>query len=200
MLRKIGIIAACLTLAVSLTGCPEGTEKKTDGGTPGTETKTGEGGTTEGGTDAAPAASTKPDLAHVKVGQKYTYEMQGGMQQVMEVKEKTDEKVTYTTTTIMNGNPVGEPQTQTFPMAPAAPAGDAPATPPPAPAMKELGRETVDIGGVKLNIRKIETEAGGMKSETWQVVNGADSEVVTFPMYTKILSGGNVTMELKKIE
>ncbi len=65
---------------------------------------------------AAPAPrapeATGPDLRHVRVGQRYVYEMQNDMQQVWTVRDVGPDFVKYEMAMIMRGNPLGDPTTQ----------------------------------------------------------------------------------------
>ena len=193
-MRNLANSAAALVLAGLLMGCPppENSNKtpETPAETPAddAESKPADG-TAEAEPEAEPeaAAPAGPDISHVKVGQKYTYEA-SGMQQVVEVKEITDTEIKYEMFMIM-----GETTTPATPgsyplVMPEAPAGE-PAGEAPAPPA-EVGTETIEIAGVSFECKIIES-GGDIKSwvsNTWA------------PMGVKTMQGDKVLSELKGIE
>jgi len=192
-------------MAISLIGCPPPSDKTGTGTAPSTDTsKPADTGTApatdtskpaDTGTAPATPAVTAPDLSHVKVGQKYTYEMQNNMQQVWTVKEVGADSVKYEMAMIMGGNPLGDATTQEWKyMAPAAPTTTAEA---PKTDVK-ISREKVKIGSVEFDC--MVAEASGYKS--WSTMTPGSDTVTTFPGILKTiqLSDGAAVMELKKIE
>src|SRR5262245_30307351 len=112
MMKKFLCLAAFIGL--TLTGCPDnsGTGGRGGGTPPGTEPTATE---PTGGGGEAPAAAKSPDVSHVKVGQKYTWEMNNAgmkMMLVWEVKEITPAAIKVAMTNMMDTgsgmNPVGE--------------------------------------------------------------------------------------------
>lgn len=195
-------------MAISLIGCPPPSGDKT-GGTASTDTsKPADTGTAPAGdtskpadtgsapaTEASKPAVTAPDLSHVKVGQKYTYEMQNNMQQVWTVKEVGADTVKYEMAMIMGGNPLGDATTQEWKyMAPAATTTTAEA---PKTDVK-ISRETVEVGGIKFDC--MVAEASGYKS--WSTMTPGSDTVTTFPGILKTiqLSDNTAVMNLVKVE
>jgi hypothetical protein len=192
-MRKIALYASVLGLALSFLGCPpgDGADKTGSDAKSGSAAEGEKSG--EGSTEAAGA-----DISHVKVGQKYTYDVGNGVTSVWEVTEIKDGVITYTTTNMMNGSAVGDPTTTKWGEAVEAvePAPDAPA----APEVKMTDGEDVTIGGITFNIKITETEANGATSKSSMCyLNG----VATFPPYVKVETTGtgfSSVIELKSIE
>ena len=135
-----------------------------------------------------------PDLSHVRVGQRYVYEMQNNMQQVWTVTEVGADSVKYEISMYMGGNQLGDPFRQEWKYtAPAAttvddlPRGD------PKPT-----HEAVTIGGVEFDC--LVSEASGYRS--WVSMSPGSDTVWTFPGVIKTvqLSDGAAIMELVAIE
>lgn len=144
----------------------------------------------------APAADDGPDLGHVKVGQRYVYDLQNDLQQVWTVKEVGADFVKYEIALIMGGNPLGDPAAQEWRYV-APPAGQGRAAAPQPPDVK-VSRERVTVSGVELDC--MVSEASGYKS--WVAMSPGSDTVWTFPGVVKTvqLSDGSVIMELKEIE
>lgn len=187
-MRKLTSTAAILALTGLLMGCPP----PKDGGTA-TDTPATDGAATDAPADGAADAATEEksdtgfDIGHVKVGQKYTYEMTGGTTMIYEITEvKPGVEIKYKTTMVMGGNEMPGSE-GAFPLAAAAPAGDAAATPVAAP--EPVGTETIEISGVKFEC-KIYENAG---TKSWTSMTFAPGGV-------KSMQGENVVMVLKSIE
>lgn len=198
-MKKI-ICALAMGVGLSLLqGCPPPetpTTTGTDKPATGTETPTTDATSTE--TPAAPAGATKPDLSHVKVGQKYHYTMTNAgaapMTMIYEVKEVGDNLVKYTTQMIMDMGqgpaPVGEPNPMEWKHV------EAPATTPTTTAegpKADISREKVKVGSQEFDCMVI--TSGNTK--TWVPATG---DIPTFPGLIKTQTDGNTTMELTKIE
>jgi hypothetical protein len=195
-MKKI-ICALAMGVGLSLLqGCPPPEGGKTDPTTPpaGGETTTAPAG----GETAAPAGATKPDLSHVKVGQKYHYTMTNAgaapMTMIYEVKEVGDNLVKYTTQMIMDMGqgpaPVGEPNPMEWKHV------EAPATTPTTTVegpKAEISHEKVKVGSQEFDCMVI--TSGNTK--TWVPATG---DLATFPGLIKTQTDGNTTMELTKIE
>ncbi len=205
-MKKI-VSALAVGIALSLMGCPPSdnsgqTTPPTDGAAQPTD---GAAAPTDGGETAAPTgettstpAATKPDLSHVKAGQKYHYTMTNPgappMEMVYEVKEVGDNLVKYEISTIMDMGqgpaPVGPPTPQEWKYE-AAPAA---ATTTTAEGPKaEISREKVTVSGIEFDC--MVTTVGNTKS--WVPATG---DLPTFPGIVKTQTDGNTTMELTKVE
>lgn len=189
-MRKLTSTAAILALTGLLMGCPP----PKDGGAA-TDTPATDGAATDAATDGGDAAATDEksetgiDISHVKVGQKYTYEMTNGMKMIYEITEiKPGVEIKYKTTTIMNvaGTETKTPGEGAYPLAAAAPA-DTTATPAAAP--EPVATETIEVSGVKFECKVYEN--AGTKS--WTSMTFAPGGV-------KTMQGENVVSELKSIE
>jgi hypothetical protein len=141
-----------------------------------------------------PQPGDGPDLRHVHVGQRYTFEMQNDMQQVWTVKEVGVDFVKYEMAMIMGGNPLGDPTEQEWRYT--APVGgggqDAPWTD------VKMTRETLVIAGIEFDC--MVCEASGYKS--WLTMTPGSDTIWTFPgaIKTVQLSDGAVINELTAIE
>lgn len=200
-MKKI-VTALVVGIGLTLSGCPEGgagggatsgdTPNQTSGDTPATSDN---GGATGG--DAAPAASGKPDLSHVKVGQKYTYTMTNpgapAMAMIYEVTEVGDNVVKYNQSTLMDMGsgltPVGDPSEQKWEYTVPATTGDAPADTP----KVETSREKVEVSGHSFDCLVTKMD----NTKTWMSMTG---NVPTFPGLIRSQVDGNTNMELTKIE
>jgi hypothetical protein len=196
MMKKFLCLAAFIGL--TLTGCPDNTGSgtggtpPTDGGTPSTAPTNGGGGET------APAASKAQDVSHVKVGQKYTYEMtNAGMKTMMvyEVKEITPAAIKCEITTMMDMgqgmNPVGPASPFDYPLMTAADTtAAAPTTTTPAPA---VSFEEIEAAGKKW--RCMVSTTGNVK--VWLF---APNDIPTFPGTIKSEMDGQVNNMLTKVE
>jgi len=198
-MKKI-ICALAVGVGLSLLqGCPpnEGSSSNTN-----TTEATGPAGTTETSvtteTSTTAPAATKPDLSHVKVGQKYHYTMTNAgaapMTMIYEVKELGDGLVKYTTQMIMDMGqgpaPVGEPNPMEWKHV------EAPATTTTTTAegpKTDITHETITISGVKFDAMVITSG----NSKTWVPATG---NIPTFPGLIKTQTDGNTSMELTKIE
>ena len=143
----------------------------------------------------AGAQEPPPDLLkHVKVGQRYTYEMQNNLKQVWIVKEVGANFVKYEVAMFMGGNPLGDPIAQEWKYV-APPAGARVEAP---QADVKTSREKVTLGGIEFDC--MVSEASGYKS--WVTMSPGSDLVWTFPGVLKTiqLSDGSVIMELTKIE
>lgn len=203
-MKKI-ICALAMGVGLSLLqGCPpnEGGAGTGTGTAPsGTETPATGTDAPATGTDAPATttpAATKPDLSHVKVGQKYNYTMTNAgsppMTMIYEVKEVGDNLVKYTTQMIMDMGqgpaPVGEPNPMEWkhveaPATTTTTTAEAPKT--------EITREKVTVSGQEFDCMVI--TSGNTK--TWVPATG---DIATFPGLIKTQTDGNTTMELTKIE
>lgn len=216
-MRKSIISAIVVGLSLAVVGCPppadnssSSTNNPTDGGDTaatggegtdgGDATDGGESQPADGGsTDAAPA-DDNADLSHVKVGQKYVYEMPNNMQSIWEVTEVGDNMVKYKTTMLMDMGegpaPVGEPTEQewTYTKPTGGTTGETTGEAP------KTSREEIEVSGVKFDCLVVESEAGGMKSKSWASMSPGSDTVPTFPGAIKVMTDGNPTMTLVKIE
>lgn len=209
-MKKI-VTALAVGIGLSLMGCPPGDQQgggktdtqATDGGagtqpTDGGEATSTGGETTGGETAPATPAATKPDLSHVKAGQKYHYTMTNAgappMEMVYEVKEVGDNLVKYEISTIMDMGqgpaPVGPPTPQEWKYEVPA---DAPATTTAEGPKAEISREKVTISGIEFDCMVV--TSGNTKS--WIPATG---DIATFPGIVKTQTDGNTTMELTKVE
>lgn len=139
-----------------------------------------------------------PDLSHVRVGQRYVYEMQNDLAQVWTVTEVGADFVKYEMSMTMGGTPLGDPTTQEWRyFAPPRVEGDQEEQVAPQVDVK-LSRETVSIAGVEFDC--LVAEASGYKS--WSTMTPGSDRVTTFPGVLKViqLSDGSAVMELKSIE
>ncbi len=141
----------------------------------------------------APQAGDGPDLSHVKVGQRYVYQMQNDMQMVWTVKEVGPGLVKYETSIVMGGAPIGDPTPQEWRYV--APVGNQAA---PQQADVKTSRETIKIGEMVLDC--LVSEASGYKS--WVSMSPGSDTLWTFPGAVKTvqLSDNSVLMELVAIE
>jgi hypothetical protein len=220
-MRKSIISSIVVGLSLAFVGCPppadngggdtgtettsEGGETTTEGGettTEGGESQPADGGETAtdtGGETAAPA-STNADLSHVKVGQKYHYEMQNNMTAIWEVTEVAENMVKYTMTMMMDMGqgpaPVGDPQEQTWKYE--APSGET--TGETTGETPETSREEVEVSGIKFDCLVSESDAGGVKSKSWVTMTPGSDSVTTFPGIVKAMTDGNPSMTLVKVE
>lgn len=207
-MKKI-VCALAVGVGLSLMGCPPGDQGAGTGTGTGTEAGTQPTGTetptsTEagsGGGETAPTAApaaTKPDLSHVKAGQKYHYTMTNPgappMEMVYEVKEVGDNLVKYEISTIMDMGqgpaPVGPatPQEWKYEVPAAAPTTTTAEGP-----KAEISREKVTVSGIEFDC--MVTTVGNSKS--WVPATG---DIPTFPGIIKTQTDGNTTMELTKID
>jgi len=149
-------------------------------------------------TPEAPSAprpeSGHADLSHVRVGQRYVFEMPNAMQQLWTVREVGTDFVKFDMAMIMNGDPLGDPTTQDWRYTPPA-EGQANHSP---PAKVKMSRERVKISSIEFDC--LVSEASGYKS--WLTMTPGSDTVWTFPGAVKTvqLSDNSVINELKKIE
>lgn len=200
-MKKFLCLAAFIGL--TLTGCPDnsGTNNNPPPGTdttnpttaPSTDTGGGSGsGSTSGG------GSKASDTSHIKVGQKYTYEMNTGgmkMMQVWEVKEITPNAVKVAMTNMMDTgsgmNPVGDPTPFDYPLVTGTETATTTATT--TAAAPTYTFEEIEAAGKKWRCMVVTT--GNMKSYTF-----APNDIPTFPGAIKTETDGNVTQILTKVE
>jgi hypothetical protein len=142
---------------------------------------------------AAPAAVNGPDLTHVRLGQRYVYEMQNAMQQVWTVREVGPDFVKYDFAMLLAGQPLGDPTAQEWRYYP-APEGTAST---PSPDVK-LSRERVVVSGIEFDC--LVSEASGYRS--WSTMTAGSDTLWTFPgiLKTVQLSDGATIMGLVKVE
>lgn len=209
-MKKI-VCALAVGIGLSLMGCPPSDQGQGGGGggdqqatgtqpTGGDQAATGGDQAATGGGETAPStpAATKPDLSHVKVGQKYHYTMTNPgappMSMVYEVKEVGDNLVKYEISTIMDMGqgpaPVGPPTPQEWKYE--VPATTTTTTTAEGPKA-EISREKVTVSGIEFDC--MVTTVGNSKS--WVPATG---DIPTFPGIVKTQTDGNTTMELTKVE
>lgn len=134
-----------------------------------------------------------PDLSHVRVGQRYVYELQNRMQQVWTVREVGPDFVKYDFALLLCGEPLGDPTAQEWRHY-APPEGT---TPTPSPDLKR-SRERVQVSGIEFDC--LVTEASGYRS--WATMTPGSDTVWTFPGVLKTVQLGDATtiMALVRVE
>lgn len=161
---------------------------------------TDDGSKPRAGATPAQGEGKGADLAHVKVGQRWVYSLQGGqMEMVWQVKaiDAKAGRVQYTTQVHMDmgqgKQPIGDPQDQEWVFSPMA-QGPGPAVP---GVEVEQKRRRMKVGALELDCMVVHSEVSGTTAETWIPMAG---DHPTFPGLARSASNGAVVMELVRVE